>query len=82
MYKDWANHAFGELKQCFRQLYFCELHSFERMVKVISACCVLHNLADSKDSELFEPPEEENAEGDLDDQSRDDDGSNEKWNSL
>lgn len=48
--------AFGILKQRFRQLYHCKLRNIVRMVQVIHACCVLHNLASIDDMELFEPP--------------------------
>lgn len=48
--------AFGCLKQRFRQLYHFKLRNIVRMVQVIHACCVLHNLASLDDLELFEPP--------------------------
>lgn len=37
--------AFGCLKQRFRQLYHFKLRDVPRMVRVIHACCVLHNIA-------------------------------------
>lgn len=48
--------AFGCLKQRFRQLYHFKLRDIVRMVQVIHACCVLHNLAQIEDLELLEPP--------------------------
>ncbi|EFN60761.1 Putative nuclease HARBI1, partial [Camponotus floridanus] len=37
--------AFGYLKQRFPQLYHFKLRDIVRMVYVIHACCVLHNIA-------------------------------------
>lgn len=49
-------HAFGCLKQRFRQLYHLKLRDIVRMIGVIHACCVLHNMASLNDLEFFEPP--------------------------
>lgn len=51
--------AFGLLKQRFRQLYHLKLSGIERMVKVIHACCVLHNLANGHDLQWLEAPLED-----------------------
>lgn len=48
--------AFGCLKQRFRQLYHFKLRNIIRMVQVIYACCVLHNMANMQDLEYFEVP--------------------------
>lgn len=48
--------TFGCLKQRFRQLYHFKLRDIIRMVRVIHACCVLHNIANEGDLEFFEPP--------------------------
>lgn len=48
--------AFGCLKQRFRQLYHLKLRDIVRMVRVIHACCILHNIASIRDIEIFEPP--------------------------
>lgn len=48
--------AFGCLKQRFRQLYHFKLRDIVRMVRVIHACCVLHNIANAGEIEYFEPP--------------------------
>lgn len=47
--------AFGCLKQRFRQLYHLKLRNNVRIVSVIHACCVLHNMASTRDLELLEP---------------------------
>lgn len=47
--------AFGCLKQRFRQLYHFKLRDIPRMVRVIHACCVLHNIANVQDLHYFEP---------------------------
>lgn len=47
--------AFGCLKQRFRQLYHFKLRDIPRMVRVIHACCVLHNIANVQDLGYFEP---------------------------
>ncbi|KYN43905.1 hypothetical protein ALC56_01640 [Trachymyrmex septentrionalis] len=39
-----VEHGFGELKQCFRQIYFLKLRNMEFIVKFILVCCILHNL--------------------------------------
>lgn len=54
-----VEHAFGELKQRFRQLYFLKLRKVERIVKVIHSGCVLHNLTSSHELVMFEDPPEE-----------------------
>lgn len=53
-------HTFGLLKQRFRQLYYCKLKNIETLCHFIRACCVLHNLSDQTDLEMFEDrvPEE------------------------
>lgn len=48
--------AFGCLKQRFRQLYHFKLRDIIRMVQVIHACCVLHNMASMEEFEYFEAP--------------------------
>lgn len=48
--------AFGCLKQRFRQLYHFKLRDIIRMVRVIHACCVLHNMANAGEIEYFEAP--------------------------
>lgn len=55
-----VEHAFGLLKQRFRQLYFLKLRNVEFIVKFIFACCVLHNLADFDDMQHMEKPEDNN----------------------
>ncbi|XP_039302174.1 putative nuclease HARBI1 [Solenopsis invicta] len=55
-----VENAFGILKQRFRQLYHFKLRNIVRMVQIIHACCVLHNLASAGDVEFFEPPLEDN----------------------
>lgn len=50
-------HAFGDLKQRFRQLYHLKMRNIVRIVQIIQACCVLHNLANANDLRLFDPPE-------------------------
>jgi len=54
-----VENAFGVLKQRFRQLYHFKLQNIVRMVQIIHACCVLHNLASIDDIELLEPPHED-----------------------
>lgn len=49
-----VEHAFGALKQRFRQLYHCKLRKLSRIIKLIYACCILHNLADANDLAYFE----------------------------
>lgn len=49
-----VENAFGCLKQRFRQLYHFKLQDIPRMVLVIHACCVLHNMANIEDMQLFE----------------------------
>ncbi|XP_012521852.3 protein ALP1-like [Monomorium pharaonis] len=51
--------AFGCLKQRFRQLYHFKLRNIVRMVQIIHACCVLHNLISINDLELLEPPRDD-----------------------
>ncbi|XP_067212841.1 uncharacterized protein [Linepithema humile] len=48
--------AFGCLKQRFRQLYHFKLRDISRMVLVIHACCVLHNIANIEDLQFLEAP--------------------------
>lgn len=38
-------HAFGILKQRFRQLYYCKLKGIKKICHFIRACMVLHNLS-------------------------------------
>ncbi|KAJ8879512.1 hypothetical protein PR048_020120 [Dryococelus australis] len=52
-----VEHAFGCLKQHFRQLYHLKLRDMQRVVQLIHACCVLHNLADEVDLSHLEPLE-------------------------
>lgn len=54
-------HAFGDVKQRFRQLYHLKLRNIVRIVQIIQACCVLHNLANANDLRLFDPPEKDDA---------------------
>lgn len=49
-------HAFGILKQRFRQLYYCKLRSIEVMCHFIRACCVLHNLSGMEEAALSTEP--------------------------
>ncbi|XP_071632700.1 putative nuclease HARBI1 [Temnothorax longispinosus] len=51
--------AFGCLKQRFRQLYHFKLRDIIRMVRIIHACCVLHNMANAREVEYFEAPMED-----------------------
>jgi len=48
--------TFGCLKQRFRQLYHLKLRNIVRIVGVIHACCVLHNMVNERDLEFLEPP--------------------------
>lgn len=48
--------AIGCLKQRFRQLYHFKLRGIVRMVRVIHACCVLHNIASMEDLQYLEAP--------------------------
>ncbi|XP_012542720.3 LOW QUALITY PROTEIN: putative nuclease HARBI1 [Monomorium pharaonis] len=48
--------AFGCLKQRFRQLYHFKLRDIVRMVRVIHACCVLHNMTSLEDLQYLEEP--------------------------
>ncbi|XP_071578821.1 uncharacterized protein [Temnothorax nylanderi] len=48
--------AFGCLKQRFRQLYHFKLRDIIRMVRVIHACCVLHNIVNEQDLQYLEAP--------------------------
>lgn len=41
--------TFDMLKQRFRQLCHCKLKGVEKLCQFVSACCVLHNLADGND---------------------------------
>lgn len=60
-----VEHAFGALKQRFRQLYHFKLRNIERLVRVIYACCVLHNIANADDLAIFEPPPADQDEHEL-----------------
>ncbi|XP_018400736.1 PREDICTED: putative nuclease HARBI1, partial [Cyphomyrmex costatus] len=51
-----VENTFAILKQRYRQLYHFKLRNIPRMVRVIHACCVLHNLANITDLQLFEAP--------------------------
>jgi len=42
-------HAFGVLKQRFRQLFYTKLRGIKCLCHFIRACVVLHNLADEED---------------------------------
>lgn len=48
------------LKCRFRFLYHTKFKSDMRRLKVIYACCVLHNMCSVRDVELFDPPPNEN----------------------
>ncbi|KAJ8891184.1 hypothetical protein PR048_010699 [Dryococelus australis] len=50
-----VEHAFGCLKQWFRQLYHFKMREMQRVVQLIHACCILHNLADEVDLSHLEP---------------------------
>lgn len=56
-------HAFGLLKQRFRQLFFCKLRSIDLLLHFIRACVVLHNICVEQNDELVivtdNGPEEE-----------------------
>lgn len=41
--------TFRCLKQRFRQLYYFKLRDVIRIVRVIHACCVLHNIANEEE---------------------------------
>lgn len=47
-------HAFGLLKQRFRQLYHLKLRGHQRECTFIHACCVLHNMANKDDATIFQ----------------------------
>lgn len=47
-------HAFGLLKQRFRQLYYLKLRGHQRQCMFIHACCVLHNMANKDDEAVFQ----------------------------
>ncbi|XP_051160010.1 putative nuclease HARBI1 [Leptopilina boulardi] len=51
-----VENAFGCLKQRFRLLYHMKVRNIVRLVQIVVACCVLHNLANANDLQLFEPP--------------------------
>jgi len=51
-----VENTFGCLKQRFRQLYHFKLRDISRMIHVIHACCVLYNVANMQDLQLFEAP--------------------------
>jgi DDE superfamily endonuclease len=50
--------TFGIMKQRFRQLFHLKLRGHARIAHFIRACCVLHNIADLDDLQVF--IEEEN----------------------
>lgn len=53
-------HAFGVLKQRFRQLYYCKLRGVKKLCHFIRACCVLHNfIIEERSDENIELSEEE-----------------------
>lgn len=47
-------HTFGILKQRFRQLFHVKLQGHERICKFIRACCILHNIGNESDLEIFQ----------------------------
>jgi len=49
-----AENTFADLKQRFRQLYHFKLCNIVRMVQVIYACCILHNIENANDMDIFE----------------------------
>ncbi|XP_018400004.1 PREDICTED: putative nuclease HARBI1 [Cyphomyrmex costatus] len=51
-----VENAIGCWKQRFRQLYHFKLRDIVRMVQIIHASCVLHNLANIDDLDFLEPP--------------------------
>ncbi|XP_018305832.1 putative nuclease HARBI1, partial [Mycetomoellerius zeteki] len=51
-----SENSFADLKQRFRQLYHFKLRNIVRMVQVINACCILHNIGNANDMDIFEPP--------------------------
>lgn len=51
-----VENAFGSLKQRFRQLYYMKIKNIVRLIEILVPCCVLHNLANANDLQLFEPP--------------------------
>lgn len=51
--------TFGILKQRFRMLYHMKLRDIGRVVKIIYACCVLHNLSRSDDLNYMDGPRDD-----------------------
>ncbi|XP_046387094.1 putative nuclease HARBI1 [Ischnura elegans] len=51
-----VEHAFGWLKQRFRQLYHLKGRDMVELVKTIHACFILHNIADVEDLDGFDEP--------------------------
>lgn len=49
-----VEHAFGILKQRFRELYHLKLRGSIRIAHFIRACCVIHNIANEDDLAAFE----------------------------
>jgi len=49
-----TENTFANLKQRFK-LYHFKLCNIVRMVQVIYACCILHNIANANDMDIFEP---------------------------
>ncbi|KAJ8937224.1 hypothetical protein NQ314_011979 [Rhamnusium bicolor] len=49
-------HAFGILKQRFQKMYHSNIRKRERQVRLIYACCILHNLADEEELMYLEQP--------------------------
>lgn len=47
-------HAFGLLKQRFRQLYFCKLRNIEMLLHFIRSCIVVHNICIDNNDEVID----------------------------
>ncbi|KAJ8928842.1 hypothetical protein NQ314_018539 [Rhamnusium bicolor] len=63
----YIEHVFGILKQRFRQLYHLKLRNISLIVKIIKACCVLHNMGQEEDLQFLEVPLEVDFEDMADD---------------